>query len=183
MTATDHVLTSDRRDFADPDNPLFRPRCSCGWSCPRWVDRDTATHRGDDHLAANQFRNLGRLRAAVNDPAPDRRAALVADLRALADWLEAHPEVPVPRWGSVEVTYHPAHDDHIADDDAAFSEVHRIAGLIGATVEEDSDRAAAYRAFGSAGYKAIAISSDHMARYSAGTSYLYVVEPDMAVAR
>lgn len=91
---TDHVLTSDRRDFNGAAQ--FRPRCSCGWHVQHWADRDYATELGDDHLAANtpapRLPKANVVQLDESAPEPSRRTQVAAGLRDLADWVEANPD-------------------------------------------------------------------------------------------
>jgi hypothetical protein len=101
------------------------------------------------------------------------RAAFFADARAMLDYLEAHPEVPLPsRYTPVSVDVFAAHDD--------FAEVDRVAGLLGVDpVDRGGSQRVACRVFGDghASYQILANSSEGMARFDAVYSYRGSVQP------
>lgn len=55
------------------------------------------------------------------------RAKAIAGIRAIADFIEAHPDLPV---GSVDVRYYPRNRD-FGDDAACVAEVDRVAEILG----------------------------------------------------
>jgi hypothetical protein len=104
-------------------------------------------------------------------PIPDdlfARAQLIAGLRALADYLENHPDLPVPEYGS-EVTVYP--DGSEAEQRA---EIDRIACLLGVIPTDNTSRDGHYTAqktFGRITYRAVYIPSRVWARHHARNSY------------
>lgn len=113
-------------------------------------------------------------------PVPDRRAEFIAGLRALADFLAAHPDLPVPR--CPELTVHTGLDGvgGRLPDEQARAEVDRVAAVLGvpaAAADCDDSHYSARRMFGPVEYGAIAIRSEHMRRHAAYTSYSGAVEP------
>jgi len=106
---------------------------------------------------------------------PDRRAELIADLRRLADWLEANPEVPVGPYPYVELAHYPDREG----DGASFAEVDRIAALIGVEVEVSGREGhrSARKVLGRASYRAVAVPDRAMAEHEALQSYRGLVEP------
>jgi hypothetical protein len=66
---------------------------------------------------------------------PERRAAIAAGLRAMADFLEARPEIPLSDYAHVDLQ----HSVLDGTDDEKVAEVRRIAELLGvkARVHED----------------------------------------------
>lgn len=89
------------------------------------------------------------------------------DLRALVDFLETHPDVPLG-YGS-GLSYHVT-----ADDDAAgIKRVSEIAGLLGVTVTEvgggevtaATSHFHARKTYGDAAYEAVYITGDSKRRY------------------
>jgi len=93
----------------------------------------------------------------------EERAGLIAGLRDLAEFLDKHPSVPVPRRTDVLV-FPPA-----GTDAQMFAEINAIAGQIGATASDADSPAghySAYRDFGPVQYRAIAIP--HSARDNEG---------------
>lgn len=63
------------------------------------------------------------------------RDELIRDIRALADWLEQHPEAPVGEHASVQVQYSVDQQS----DAAKAHEVRRVAGLLGLNVDVDAN--------------------------------------------
>jgi hypothetical protein len=59
-----------------------------------------------------------------------RRPQVIADLRRFADYLERHPDIPVPRLGRIRVAVHPLYDTDASTETAAIAEVERIADLL-----------------------------------------------------
>ena len=94
--------------------------------------------------------------------APDVRAAYVAWLRELADFVEATPDLPLPDLSSV--TYHPR-----GTDEQERAEVDRIAEVLGVDAQSTAGGAhyTATRRFGPVEYQAVAITAEHMRRYNA----------------
>lgn len=92
------------------------------------------------------------------------RSDVVRGLRALADFLEAHPDLPAP-W------HVDAPAGTIRDDEAAErAEVDRIGGILGvpATANAEGTHYEAERDFGGGvNYRATAITKAHMDAYSA----------------
>ena len=82
------------------------------------------------------------------------RSSLIAGLRALATFLEDHPDVPAPRWADVMVF--PADcTDHEAE-----AEVNAVAALIGSDVHDETANQGHYttsHGFGPVEYRAVAI--------------------------
>ena len=112
-----------------------------------------------------------------NDLAAER-AAFIAGLRGLADFLAAHPGVPVPP-GYHETTILVFPD---GDSDAERrAGVDRAAAVLGVRAA-GTGHYGAERGFGPVTYKALAISSAHRADYDAQMSYYGAVVPDVARA-
>lgn len=105
----------------------------------------------------------------ATQPTTDR-AALVAGLHGLADFLASHPDVPVPP-GYHETVVHVFPD---RDTDAGrCAEVDRVAAILG-TPASDPDGSGHYsteRSFGPVTYCVLAISDAHRADYNAQMSY------------
>jgi hypothetical protein len=97
------------------------------------------------------------------------RAQTVAGLRALADFLEANPAIPVREFGAEYTTFARAHDD-----DTERFEIDRIAAVLGERVEDETGRGGHYRVsktFGRITYCAVHIPADHRAAHEALMSY------------
>ncbi|MCC5580525.1 hypothetical protein IMZ11_33395 [Microtetraspora sp. AC03309] len=105
----------------------------------------------------------------------DHRPRLVAGLRALADFLEANPEIPAPR----NVTVH--HFPKRANDAEICAEVDAIAARLGSEIDPQEREHGHYSAsinFGPVSYKAVAIVAATRARHEAESSYVGCVQPD-----
>lgn len=108
----------------------------------------------------------------------DARATFVADLRSLTDYLAAHPEVPVPRFGwSVTVIAS-------GTDEEKFSQVDAVSRILDELPKVKSETNSHYqvkRSFGLVRYEFVAISADQSARHQAWRSYADSVEPETSV--
>lgn len=104
---------------------------------------------------------------------PDARKAFIDGLRALARFLTAHPDMPVPTYGT-DLLVSGSNDD----DPCGF--VDAFAAMTGATVVDTWAKDGHYRAersFGPVTYTAYAVSADRMAAYHAEQSYAGCVQP------
>ena len=97
------------------------------------------------------------------------RDEYIKGLRDLADFIESHPELPMPTRSSVGPYI-------TGTDEQQRAEVDRIAAILGVSASGDTHYIAP-RPFGPVTYEAIAIAADHMARYDALMSYRGTVEP------
>lgn len=106
----------------------------------------------------------------------DDRAALTAALRELADFIDTHPDLPVPDLPSgATVQIFPC-----GSDDEARVEVDRIAAILGRTAEttEWQRHHRVERSFGGrVTYRAVAIPQDAMDAHRAEQSYVGAVQP------
>jgi hypothetical protein len=106
---------------------------------------------------------------------PGTRRAFITGLRDLADYLDQHPAVPVPRYGT-EVYLSAS-----STDDGGCAQVRQFARQLGITPPETISYSGHYEAarrFGLVGYRMIAISAAAMARHRAAGSYYGCVTPD-----
>ena len=104
------------------------------------------------------------------------RQAFITGLRDLADYLDRHPAVPVPKYGT-EI-YLCAN----SVDDGGCAQVNHFARQLGVTVENSLARNGHYeaaRSFGPVGYRITAISDARMALHHAQYSYWGSVTPDL----
>jgi hypothetical protein len=102
----------------------------------------------------------------------DQRAEYVAGLRALADYLEAHPDLPVP--------YRVDAWDSVTGGDAERAEVDRVAAILGEAPRwSDGTHYEVGRAFGPVVYRTTVISPEGMARHLAAATYSGAVEPEV----
>jgi hypothetical protein len=101
------------------------------------------------------------------------RTQTIAGLRALADFLESYPAVPVNEYGW-EVTYHP----HGTDEHEA-AEVDRIAALLDADPVDERNDGGHYtvsKTFGRITYKVIHVPARRMDAHYALMSYAPVFD-------
>jgi hypothetical protein len=97
------------------------------------------------------------------------RHQTITGLRALADFLENNPAVPVDEYGQDYTLY-----THTLGDTCGLAEVDRIAALLAETVRDDTPRGGHYwvaKTFGRVTYRALHIPSRAMADHDARTSY------------
>lgn len=99
------------------------------------------------------------------------RRELISGLRALAAFLDSHPQVPVPRYGSVRVSMHTNYDTDASTEAEAITEVRRIAALLGTTPIAENGHHVAGIAFGSVRYEAVLVTQAAMERRAARDSY------------
>ncbi|MEU4235512.1 hypothetical protein AB0F17_65575 [Nonomuraea sp. NPDC026600] len=59
------------------------------------------------------------------------RRELITSLRALATFLDSHPQLPVPRYGQVRVLVHTLYETDATTEAEAIAEVERVAALLG----------------------------------------------------
>ncbi|WP_017576905.1 hypothetical protein [Nocardiopsis kunsanensis] len=102
------------------------------------------------------------------------RRRIIADLRALAAFLERHPELPVSAHTSVEMTYFPLTDD----DATAFDEVAEVGARLGRIPAWEGEHYLVGRAVGAARYRAVAIPERVRARYRSWLTRTGHVHPD-----
>jgi hypothetical protein len=111
---------------------------------------------------------------------PEARAAFIAGLLDLACFLDAHPDLPVQRYGQ-EITLHVGHE--LPDDgtwEGARRAVEAFAAAAGAELSETpGGHYRASRSFGPVRYEAVAISPTARARHRADASYHGCVRPDL----
>jgi hypothetical protein len=108
------------------------------------------------------------------------RAQTVAGLRALADFLEANPAVPVREYGA-EYTVFARADDDVTE----RAEIDRIAAALGETVTDDTGRGGHYsvcKTFGRITYSAVHVPSERQAAHEALMSYAPAFHPDRYAA-
>jgi len=106
-------------------------------------------------------------------PADTRRAGLVAGLHALADFLAAHPDLPVFEAGATKCIF------DATDATDGLAQLAEVAERAGTVVTDISDRAPtgrtthfyARRRFGPVTYEAAYVTRAEMADYHALNSY------------
>ena len=108
------------------------------------------------------------------------RTQTIAGLRALADFLEHNPEVPVREYGA-DYTYFARRDD----DTTERAEVDSIARALGETVTDETDDGghyAVHKTFGRITYSAVHIPARDRAAHHALMSYSPAFHPDRYAA-
>lgn len=102
-------------------------------------------------------------------------ARLAQSLREAADYIDTHPDLPVPL--TVDIHYCIT----AATDKAGDDEAYRIAELIGSTVTGDDFSSEAHKEFGPAvKYRAVYVTKDAMAAHYALHSYRGSIAPEVA---
>ena len=91
----------------------------------------------------------------------ERRKQVIDDLREMLDWLEAHPDVPLDRYGA-RLGYSISGEQ----DERGHRTVADIATALDSTVKTSGSHHRATRSWGVATYEATYIDRDHMAEYS-----------------
>jgi hypothetical protein len=113
------------------------------------------------------------LKVTTDNPAtdPQLRAAFIAGLLDLACFLEAHPDLPVQRYGQT-VSLHTRHEfSHDGTWAGELRALEAFASAIGAKVTEHGGYYYASRSFGPVAYEACAISPAARTRSDAENSY------------
>ena len=91
----------------------------------------------------------------------DERKQVIADLREMLDWLEAHPDVPLDRY-SARLRYSIGG----TQDETGRRAATDIAAALDATVKVDGAHHTVKRSWGFAHYEAAWIDHDYMTAYS-----------------
>lgn len=102
------------------------------------------------------------------------RAAFIAGLRELADFLAANPAIPAPPFGA-DILLHVD-----AAENGGRVQVRQLARLLHATVVDDTPHDGhcyTSRSFGPLTYRIVSIPHSRMARYHALWSYQGCVQP------
>ncbi|MEV2279454.1 hypothetical protein AB0I72_28140 [Nocardiopsis sp. NPDC049922] len=128
------------------------------------------THHHND-LASDGRQVPGRFSDAASD---ERRSQVITDLRELAEFLEAHPDLPVSPHTGVDVTYFP----RTSRDAEAFAEVSSVGALLGAMPTWEGDHLVVEHTRGAARYRVVAIPEKVRAQYRAWLTYTGHVRPD-----
>ena len=102
------------------------------------------------------------------------RAQVTAGLRDLADYLDNHPDIPVPEYGW-ELSVYPRGND--AEEHAEVDRIAQVLEVETYTLAEGARHLAA-RSFGRITYRAVAIPGADMAAHRAAMSYYRSVRPD-----
>jgi hypothetical protein len=106
---------------------------------------------------------------------PGAKGRFIRSLRELADYLDRHPAIPVPKHGACLIMHASSAED------GGRAQVDRIAGLMNTEVYDETAHGGHYwavRNFGPIGYEVVAIPDVAMARHHAEASYRGCVTPD-----
>ena len=137
-----------------------------------WARYYEAHGRAD--IAQENYRKIANLEKLI------ARAQLLDGLRALADFLEIHPDVPTNSWVNVSYSVTAADTNGEGDqDEAERAEVDRVAAVLGVTptLNGSGSHYTAERSFGPVVYRATAITQQEMALHSAAVTYYGLVTP------
>lgn len=104
----------------------------------------------------------------------DLRARIIADMRALATFLEEHPELPISPHTSVEVSYFP----RTSRDEVAFDEVSEAGARLGRIPAWEGEHYVVEHRHGAGRYRVVAIPETVRARYRAWLTYTGHVRQD-----
>ncbi|GAA1105030.1 hypothetical protein [Nocardiopsis composta] len=110
------------------------------------------------------------LPGAADEPT---RARALGDIRALADFLEANPDLPISPYGGLDVVFFPP-----GDDEAQAGQVARVSELLGTLPRREGEHYTVERRIGRAAYRVVAIPAEARARYRALMSYADAVRPE-----
>lgn len=103
------------------------------------------------------------------------RAGYVAGLRALADWYEQNPAVPLSKWHTVEDMYFVERQD----DEAGTAELHAIASALDLPVTDGRRAVLCGRTFGPrVSWSATYLLASRVAEHEALMSYSGAVQPE-----
>ncbi len=106
---------------------------------------------------------------------PGAQGKFIRSLRELADYLDRHPTIPVPKYGAT-VLLHAS-----AAENGGRAQVDHIARLLGADITDDTAAGGHYRAvrtFGVIGYEIVSIPELAKVTHRAPMSYPGSVTPD-----
>ena len=106
------------------------------------------------------------------------RAGFTRDLRSLADFLDAHPDLPVGAFSGFDVVYFPS-----GTDEAQVEEVERVAGLLAALPQREGEHYVCQHRIGRAAYRVVAIPEETRARHRALMSYADNLRPEWPANR
>ncbi|HEX5495854.1 MAG TPA: hypothetical protein VFX70_14885 [Mycobacteriales bacterium] len=104
------------------------------------------------------------------------RAAAVAGLRQLADFLESHPQVPAPGRYDTDITLF-TRGNTDTDEGACRVEVDRVAAALGVAATS-GEHYTAVRTFGPVNYRIVHIPAAAERAFNARRSYHDVVQVD-----
>jgi hypothetical protein len=105
---------------------------------------------------------------------PQLRARIIADMRALATFLEEHPGLPVSPHTSVDVAYFP----RTGQDEAAFGEVAEAGARLGQMPGWEGEHYVVEHVHGAGRYRVVAIPARVRGRYRAWLTYTGHVRAD-----
>lgn len=98
-----------------------------------------------------------------------RHEQIAAGLRELADFIQTHPDLPIPDYPAVTCAI-----GSETDDESGLAQVTAAAAILGTEVSSRST----VRYFGPVEYRVSHATRDRMARYNAAHSYEGAVQPE-----
>ena len=105
---------------------------------------------------------------------PGAQGKFIRSLRELADYLDRHPNIPVPKTGAT-IQLHASSADY-----GGRAQVDHIARLLGTDITDDTQNGGHYsavRTFGVIGYQIVAITEHYTSAFDALMSYRGCVTP------
>lgn len=135
----------------------------------RWTDPD---HNTEDEQTPGVF--VPERGLFTDAASPDLRARIIADMRALAAFLEEHSDLPISPHTSVEVSYFP----RTSMDEAAFEEVAEAASRLGRIPVWEGEHYVVEHQRGAGRYRVVAIPETVRSRYRAWLTYTGHVRQD-----
>ena len=94
------------------------------------------------------------------------REQVIADLHAVADYLNAHPELPISPYGGLDVVFFAS-----GDDQAQERHVAEVAEAMGVGPRREGEHFIVQRSFGRSAYRVVAIPAEARARHEALMTY------------
>ncbi len=114
----------------------------------------------------------------VENPTASHRDRLIADLRGMADFLDQHPQLPVPRFGPVRVSVHPRYNTADTTETEALAEVERVAALLGVTPQVKAGQHVVAVKLGMTEYEVVLVTQAAIDRDKARNSYRNSISTD-----
>ena len=105
-------------------------------------------------------------------PGTEQREAFINGLHALASYLDAHPDVPIPAYGTEILV--PLRE---VEDGGDLDVMNAADALLGHFGPNENGGCETVRSFGPVGYRVFALSKERIARYRAENTYRGCVAP------
>ncbi|MEE2038918.1 hypothetical protein Q8791_17000 [Nocardiopsis sp. CT-R113] len=136
----------------------------------RWTAEDDEHDRGElaGGLREEQVEDF------TDAAGPALRKRIIADIRALADFLDEHPDLPMSPHTSVDVSYFP----RTSEDEIAFGEVAAAGARLSRMPAWEGEHYVVEHAHGAGRYRVVAIPARVRSDYRAWLTYTGHVRPD-----